>query len=307
MSWLEKLEIRTLDFRERGCVSMAASKKLKNALDAKAESIERKKSACESASTEKLAKKTKKKYRIKTKKVTQLILDNQEHGLRLAWSFLKSWRMRLPQDEVKSVVGAALCDAAVRFDDTRGVDFKTFFFYHLRGMLLKEVSRVISEQKTLQFFPNNVMSGSPASDVPAHYSVFPQLVDRNSPQKIMEQREVAENCWRACEDLDQLEQEVIVRYFAHDEPLVKIAEDLEYCRCHISRVKSRALKKLGNSFDSFSRAFDGSIDEVKVTRTSSRATRKVRKSYTGGRGRRGAPEEQDTSSSSLKTLLANVS
>ena len=236
-------------------------------------------------------KKAKKKIpsKLSRKQIDKLIIDHQEHGKRLAWSFLTSWRIRLAQDEVISVVGAALCEAANRFDPDRGVDFKTFFFYHLRGMLLKEISRVIQEQKILHFVPHTVVTGAPATGDQAIYSswAFP-VVDTNNPEKILEKRQVANRCWEACSELDPLEQEVLVRFFGYDEPLVRIAKELDYCRCHISRVKSRALAKLGKLLTTFSTASDGSINEVEVTpiRTRTRGKRAARQQYTGGRGRR---------------------
>ncbi len=233
-------------------------------------------------------KKAKLKSKMTRKQIDKLVIDHQEHGKRLAWSFLTSWRIRLPQDEVISVVGAALCEAANRFDPDRGVDFKTFFFYHLRGMLLKEISRVIQEQKILHFVPHSVVNGAPSSDQTIYSSWAFPVVDTNNPEKILEKRQVASRCWEACAELDPLEQEVLVRFFGYDEPLVRIAKELDYCRCHISRVKSRALSKLGKLMTTFSTGTDGTINEVEVAKPRSRARsrRSVRHNYTGGRGRR---------------------
>ena len=58
--------------------------------------------------------------------------------------------------------------------------------------------------------------------------------------------------------------------------LVSIAEELNYCRCHISRVKSRALKKLRKMLEN--------TDESTSAKEMLAAHKKS--SYKGGRGRR---------------------
>jgi RNA polymerase sigma factor (sigma-70 family) len=215
-----------------------------------------------------------------------LILEHREHGRRLAWSFLTTWRVRMRQDEVISVVGAALCEAANRFDETRGVAFKTFFFYHLRGMLLKEIARMINEQRVLQYYPHTTL-GDYNPGEQAGYNGTPVVpVEQNNPERLMERKEIAKITWEACSFLDELEQEVILRHFVYDQPLIDIADDLNYCRCHISRVKSRGLAKLQrhlrHSVDQ-----DGTpSDDGRLSPEARAALDGLRRSYTGGRGRR---------------------
>lgn len=245
--------------------------------------------------------------KLSAKKIEQLVLDHRDHGKRLAWSFLSSWRISLHQDEVTSVVGAALCEAASRFDPTRGVEFKTFFFYHLRGMLLKEISRVIQEQRVLQFVPHYVVSGgTDNSDNSNHgsWGGFP-IIDRNNPENILEKREVANRCWEACAELDPLEQEVLIRFFVNDEPLIEIADELNYCRCHISRVKSRALDKLGRLLSEYTTAPDGTIDELRLAREEEQEGLRQVRNYTGGRGRRKAHVVKQRSEA-LKKVMAQM-
>lgn len=226
--------------------------------------------------------------KLSPEKLEAIVLEHRDHGKRLAWSFLNHWRVRMKHDDVISVVGAALCEAANRFDETKGVAFKTFFFYHLRGMLLKEIARVIHEQKVLQFMPHTLIADSQFADSAQSSSWVLPLVESNNPERIIERRESARMCWDACAQLDPLERDVLIRHYVYDEPLVDIAEQLNYCRCHISRVKSRALSKL----EKFIRARrpDQILEQpakvaplaVEVTRTN----KSRRNSYTGGRGRR---------------------
>jgi len=57
-------------------------------------------------------------------------------------------------------------------------------------------------------------------------------------------REKSSLCQQAIVKLDDLEKEIIDRSYGQDEPLVDIARLLGYSRCHISRVKKRALDRI---------------------------------------------------------------
>ena len=226
--------------------------------------------------------------KLSPEKMEAIILEHRDHGKRLAWSFLNHWRVRMKHDDVVSVVGAALCEAANRFDEEKGVAFKTFFFYHLRGMLLKEIARMIHEQKVLQFMPNSLIADSQFQDVAQGSTWVLPLVESNNPERIIERRESARMCWDACAQLDPLERDVLIRHYVYDEPLVEIAESLNYCRCHISRVKSRALAKLEKLIRAkrpdqiVELPMKAAVLAVEVTRVPNSR----RNSYTGGRGRR---------------------
>ncbi|MCB0324353.1 MAG: sigma-70 family RNA polymerase sigma factor [Bdellovibrionales bacterium] len=249
---------------------------------------------------------SKRPKKLSRKKINQLIIDHREHGKRLAWSFLSSWRIRMNPDEVISVVGAALCEAANRFDPSKEVAFKTFFFYHLRGLLLKEISRVIQEQKLLQLAPSTTISDGAIGDAAQLATWTYPLVENNNPERIIEKRQVASACWEACAQLDPLEQEVLIRFFVYDEPLVSIAKELKYCRCHISRVKSRALAKMGRILKEASEqeATEEEDEDLLIPNPNSVEARR-RNRYTGGRGRRrqkGVKQKSET----LKKLLAEA-
>ena len=236
----------------------------------------------------------------------EIIVSHQEFGMKLAWSFLGGWRIRMNQDEVQSCVGAALVEAGTRFDPSRGVSFKTFFFYYLRGILLKEISRMIDSQKNTVLTPEFVNESYETSAIPNwRFS----LIENDDPEKIMAKRERALVCWKACEELDPLEQEVVVQTFAYDKPLVQVAKELGYCRCHVSRVKSNALVKLRglldkSCYEEFVNKKDKSASEKKmIVRKSSQAKRITKSSYKGGRGRRKQSLPIGGMSTSLEKVL----
>jgi RNA polymerase sigma factor (sigma-70 family) len=65
-----------------------------------------------------------------------------------------------------------------------------------------------------------------------------------TPDHLLQRKELIDIADNACDKLDSLEQEVILRIFIKGEKLINIAKELGYSRCHISRVKSKALNQL---------------------------------------------------------------
>ncbi len=224
-----------------------------------------------------------KKKKLTRKGIDSLIVEHRDHGRRLAWSFLSGWRIRMPQDEVVSIVGAALCEAANRFDPSREVAFKTFFFYHLRGMLLKEITRMVSRKKLMQISDNHSEEGVKLEKQISASWDYP-LIESKTPENLTQRKQLSDVCWSACDRLDDLEKEVLMRHFVSDQALVDIAKNLNYCRCHISRVKSKALKKLSMYIKE---ALGKDISDIENIKIPDNKTDKVKlKAYKGGRGRR---------------------
>ena len=184
--------------------------------------------------------------------IESLILDHRENGRKLARSILRKWRVRMPADEIDSVVDLALCEAARRFDESHGASFMTFFFYHLRGHLVRAVARAANSNNIFMAFAQNM--GMEADDW-HHVSneviwayapdtrVFGQQ-DVETPESSILRQEREKKCREAISRLDVLEQEVINRSFKGEQPLVNIARNLGYSRCHVSRVKKAALERL---------------------------------------------------------------
>ena len=219
------------------------------------------------------------------KAVHLLVEDHYESGKRLAWSFLNKWRVRIEEDEVTSITGAALCEAANRFKPELGVNFKTFLFYYLRGMLLKEITKRVTDSKMRV----PVAHLNEANDDARGISLenYYQVDQDSNPENMLDQKQRIELCREATAGLDALEQKVLEQFFGEDESVVDIAKNLGYCRCHISRVKSKALSSLTEKLSSLSPDFPLE-DEPLSERDSLLAAR--RKYYRGVRGRRKTSE-----------------
>ncbi len=185
--------------------------------------------------------------------VDRLILDHRENARKLARSLLRRWRVRMPAEETDSIVDLTLCEAARRYSSRRGASFMTFLFYHLRGNLVRSVATAAKSSNFLVSFARNagVDVGDWATPQDPNFS-FPEHAmfdsqESDLPDQLLIRREENELCRNACSQLDSLEQEVLTRSFANEEALIDIAKELGYSRCHISRVKKKALEQLGGS------------------------------------------------------------
>ncbi|MBL7662084.1 sigma-70 family RNA polymerase sigma factor [bacterium] len=177
----------------------------------------------------------------------KLILEHRDNARKLARSMLRRWRVRLPYEELDSIVDLTLCESALRFSPEHGAGFMTFLFYHLRGYLVRAVSSAVQNTQ----FMNGVHTTT--DDETIHLSPEGACFGNHqveSPETILIRKENISSTRTACSGLDSLEQEVIIRSFENDESLVDIAKSLGYSRCHISRVKRRALEQLQGSLGS---------------------------------------------------------
>ena len=236
--------------------------------------------------------KAKPRRRLTIKQRNKIILDNQEHAQRLAWKFLKGWRVKLRPDDVNSTVGLALAEAAIRFDPSKQVAFQTFFFYHLRGLLLKEITRLVQDGRLFERYNTSGIVEDGSSNTVVNQIWPTGAVEQRTPELLLHKREIATNCWQACMCLDELEKEVIYRHFVDDQPLKVIANDLGYCRCHISRVKSRAMSKLQSVVSKSVVLTEFIASQSAQLKLREYIQESHRFCYTGGRGRRRLAEDK---------------
>ncbi len=218
----------------------------------------RKSTPTRSKSTSKKSKvATKPKKRISAKeKATQIyetiVLEHRENGRKLSRSILRRWRVHMPLDDVDSIVDLALCEAAQRFCPSKGASFMTFFFYHLRGHLVRAVARATQINNFQTTVDGDKDSENESESTASSYSQYIHLVDQElysqkdqeTPEEIVLRREKIGVCRTALDSLDSLEKAVLERSYSDDEALVAIASSLGYSRCHISRVKKSAMIKL---------------------------------------------------------------
>ncbi len=175
-----------------------------------------------------------------------VVVEYRNKARKLAKSILRKWHSRLDLEEINSVVDLSLCEAVKRYDPTRGASFITFLFYHLRGNLIRTISAAANR--------NGVPKAEDAENSKAGLSALDIAEALNStegvlPDEVLFQKELVRLTFEACDNLDSLEREVIQRIYLGEEQLNKVAASLGYSRCHISRVKKRALDVLNREME----------------------------------------------------------
>ena len=199
--------------------------------------------------TKKVIKKEAKKVKEPKFTYESLILNHRENGRKLARSILRKWRVHMPGEDVDSTVDLALCESAQRFSPKKGASFMTFFFYHLRGHLVRSVARATQNSAIINGPKTDEWCDEGHSEFASSYSAFLDNEMHNqreneTPEQLIIRREKIMVCRDALEKLDDLEKVVLDKSYAEDEALVDIAKSLGYSRCHISRVKKGALGRL---------------------------------------------------------------
>jgi len=204
-----------------------------------------------------------KKTPLSEQEIAELVLKYRVKARKLARCILRQWHSRLDLEDVDSVVDLSLCESARRFDPSYGASFMTFFYFHLRGNLIRAVSEAVTgngvvdtededSQRAEVATPGKPSSRSRAkvaraSDVNEAYYNSAEIT---TPDEVLQQSEIARITREACEKLDPLEREIIVRIFLDEQQLVNVAESLGFSRCHISRLKKRALEALAQHLSS---------------------------------------------------------
>ena len=185
-----------------------------------------------------------------------LIVKYRLKARKLGRSILRRWHARMDLDEVDSIVDLSLCEAVKRFDPAKGASFMTFLFYHLKGNLVRAVTTAAASN-TIPVFN----SGETETQVgePEHLfghqframnsaEVADAVVSQDAPlpDEMLWRKELHSQSTLACDKLDPLEREIIKRIFLQEQQIMDIAATLGYSRCHISRVKKKALETLYN-------------------------------------------------------------
>lgn len=178
---------------------------------------------------------------------TELVISYRLKARKLARSILRRWHARLDVGEVDSIVDLSLCEAVQRFSPEKGASFMTFMFFHLRGNLIRAVAGSVTAYSLLgadaeDYLDDGSTPGRTVNVAEVARALFNN--DHSAPDEELFRKELASISADAFDRLDPLEREVMRRIFLAEEQLLDIADHLGYSRCHISRVKKRALETL---------------------------------------------------------------
>ncbi len=239
----------------------------------------------------KRGKKSKTKERgLSLAKRQNLIVDYRIKARKLGRSILRKWHARLDLQELDSIVDLSLCEAAKHFNPNKGAGFLTFMFYHLRGNLIRAVTTAATENAVPMTYFGSYEAGQ-EEGAESGRNVYGSFKNGNAmeiaeallgedemlPDEALYRKEIVELSQTACTKLDELEKEIIQRLFVQDQQIRQIAKNLGYSRCHISRVKKKALdilqSQLGSKLGTHS-----DLVELGLRKRNSHAPKKLRKS-----------------------------
>ena len=185
-----------------------------------------------------------------------LIVKYRLKARKLGRSILRRWHARMDLDEVDSIVDLSLCEAVKRFDPAKGASFMTFLFYHLKGNLVRAVTTAAAsntipvfnsdETETRVGEPEHLFGHQFRAMNSAEVADAVVSQDAPLPDEMLWRKELHSQSTLACDKLDPLEREIIKRIFLQEQQIMDIAATLGYSRCHISRVKKKALETLYN-------------------------------------------------------------
>lgn len=183
-----------------------------------------------------------------------LILKYRVKARKLGRSMLRRWHSRMDLEEVDSVVDLSLCEAVKRFDPHKGASFMTFLFYHLKGNLVRAVAAAAASSSIPLAIGELEEAGKSIGEInfvhgisgvnSAEIAEAVTSQDAPLPDEALWRKQLSDRSTSACEKLDSLEREIIKRLFVHEQQIIDIAAALGYSRCHISRIKKKALDTL---------------------------------------------------------------
>ncbi|MFN4896462.1 MAG: sigma-70 family RNA polymerase sigma factor [Pseudomonadota bacterium] len=182
-----------------------------------------------------------------------LIIKYRAKARKLGRSILRRWHSRMDLEEVDSLVDLSLCEAVRRFDASKGASFMTFLFYHLKGNLVRAVASAAASAAIPNAIAELTESAFTDGERPQYSNVALNAVELAEavssqgipqPDEALWRKELTTKSSSACDKLDDLEREIVKRIFVHEQQIIDIAAALGYSRCHISRVKKKALSTL---------------------------------------------------------------
>ena len=178
----------------------------------------------------------------------------------------------LERDEVRGAAELGLVEAANSFDPTRGVLFKTFAYYRIRGAIFdnlrrvgwfsKEPARLRFESGANEYLKDYSDSAPPSGSAPeAHQelndltssvvncylmslaSVTEELPDTaaETPEETLLASESHKNLHRALAQLPDKNRQVMEAYYFRDETLESIGQRLGLSKSWVSRLHAKSL------------------------------------------------------------------
>lgn len=169
----------------------------------------------------------------------RLIETNYEAAIKVGFNILRGWGSYMEAEELKSVVNVALAKASWSFVPTRNCSFLTYAYYTIKSELRTQIdfftrNQKIGVSKSINSLAENEISFT------AHNTLAVFL----SPEVCLQNKEISCHISAMLQRLSEIERSVITKYFWDGQEIEQIADDLNYSKRHLFRLKNKALLKI---------------------------------------------------------------
>ena len=206
----------------------------------------------------------------------KLVETHRSYAHAIAAEMCRKLPPNLEREEIQAVAELGLVEAAQSFDPSRGVLFKTFAYYRIRGAILDSLSKIGGLSRTqcqryrFEQGANEYMkeySSAPpgradlaeeyqeikdlAGSVLSSYMLSVQGAEREvaeslekSPENLLLDREDQERVRRALAQLPEKNRQVLEDYYFRDLNLQEIGGKLGLSKSWVSRLHARSLEMM---------------------------------------------------------------
>lgn len=184
----------------------------------------------------------------------ELVLSLRPYVIRVAHAIVMTVPTFIELDDLIGWGNLGLIEAAERFSESRGVPFRSFAHYRIKGAIYDGLRRefgshVPSQLLSEELYPENseLICGDAAYSEGGPAELL-RLATDLSPDHLVWIAELRGLVDEAMETLQPIEREVLHHRYFLDKPVVSLAGARNLSKSWLSRVHTRALAKLRDEF-----------------------------------------------------------
>jgi len=181
-----------------------------------------------------------------------LVLAHREEARCFAKNLLRRWKCYFELDELYSLVDMALCQAANGFSPVHGAKFSTYSYFYIKGVLVRAIRK--RKNSSMLIVANVWDIDSEEEEMDERYgkehgelsadNAFGGQLYKLRPDQLLFRKQLRGLGEAAYQGLEGLERAVIEKVYYQGCSMTEAAKQLGYSRCHLSRVRTRAIERL---------------------------------------------------------------
>ncbi len=184
----------------------------------------------------------------------ELVLSFRPYVIRIAHAIVLTVPTYVELDDLIGWGYLGLIEAADRFDGSRGVPFRSFAHYRIKGAIYDGLRREFGAHVPSQLTSEEIDSSLPdvfcgdAAYADGGPDELLRFADELAPDHLVWIAELRGLVDEAMESLLPIEREVLRHHYFLDKPIVDLAGARNLSKSWLSRVHTRALAKLRHEF-----------------------------------------------------------